>query len=322
MATSTRHRINKIRRKPVKKLESIPSVALNVGCLSVILFQNASPSIEDRPDEIQCEMWEWRWAGKKPDRFMQGKSTCLNGWDAGWDAVIDKWSGTEVAFPGITATIPPLMKEVHESQTGRIILIRHGRTAWNDEGRIQGQQDVDLDSLGLSQALSLKPVVDRYCPDVVYSSDLIRASRTAQLATGLPLDQLQLEPGLRERCFGALETHTRESIRQKWDPHFFADECGEPEMNVEGMERYEDFQRRVVQTIVGIAAQHSVGTVCLFTHGGVIRAWMGHLFQIDGSTPRRFRVSNASLFEFEADPVLGWVLVQMLNTPHIIAQAP
>lgn len=62
----------------------------------------------------------------------------------------------------------------------RLVLARHGRTAWNLEGRGQGHTDVDLDETGHAEALAAAPLLAGYEPAVVWSSDLARARQTAQ----------------------------------------------------------------------------------------------------------------------------------------------
>jgi broad specificity phosphatase PhoE len=61
----------------------------------------------------------------------------------------------------------------------RLILLRHGRTAWNAEHRIQGQSDVDLDETGHRQAVDAATAVAAYSPTRLWSSDLARAAQTA-----------------------------------------------------------------------------------------------------------------------------------------------
>lgn len=72
----------------------------------------------------------------------------------------------------------------------RLVLVRHGRTAWNLEGRAQGHTDVSLDEVGRAQAAAVAPVLARLNPSALWSSDLARARETAAqvaAATGLPV---------------------------------------------------------------------------------------------------------------------------------------
>lgn len=72
----------------------------------------------------------------------------------------------------------------------RLILIRHGRTAWNADGRFQGRADVPLDEHGLAQASAMAPLVAHLGPEAIVSSPLLRARQTADAlasVTGLPV---------------------------------------------------------------------------------------------------------------------------------------
>ena len=85
----------------------------------------------------------------------------------------------------------------------RLLLLRHGQTAWNAEQRAQGQRDVPLDETGLLQAKSVAGVLAAMEPVLVRSSDLLRARVTAELvaeAAGLPVTT---DARLREFDLGA-----------------------------------------------------------------------------------------------------------------------
>ena len=66
-----------------------------------------------------------------------------------------------------------------EGRGRRLVLVRHGQTAWNAEGRAQGHADVGLDDTGRDQAGAMAPVVAETAPDLLLSSDLARARETA-----------------------------------------------------------------------------------------------------------------------------------------------
>lgn len=61
----------------------------------------------------------------------------------------------------------------------RVVLLRHGRTAWNDSGRAQGHADVPLDDVGQAQAKAVAPLLAEMGPVALWSSDLSRAAQTA-----------------------------------------------------------------------------------------------------------------------------------------------
>ena len=86
-------------------------------------------------------------------------------------------------------------------------VVRHGESTWNADGRYQGQTDVPLSMVGVLQASSLAERLTSQRFAAVYSSDLVRAQRTAEIVTerlsGEP--QVQTVPGLREIDVGAAQ---------------------------------------------------------------------------------------------------------------------
>lgn len=105
------------------------------------------------------------------------------------------------------------------------MLWRHGQTAWNAEHRFQGHRDVPLNQVGRAQARRAARHLASLGPTQIWSSDLSRASATADFLaalTGLPV---QLDKDLRERHGGAWEGLTTAEIRERypqevaaWDP--------------------------------------------------------------------------------------------------------
>ncbi|HPS48504.1 MAG TPA: histidine phosphatase family protein, partial [Flexilinea sp.] len=99
----------------------------------------------------------------------------------------------------------------------RFCLIRHGQTDWNLEGRYQGQSDIPLNSTGIKQARLIARVLRDEQFDAVYSSDLLRALRTAEIITEYH-DSLKIntDPRLREVNQGEWEGLTRDAIRDRY----------------------------------------------------------------------------------------------------------
>ena len=63
---------------------------------------------------------------------------------------------------------------------GRLLIVRHGETVWNAEGRIQGHSDTSLSERGVLQAQAVAERLADTQIDAAYSSDLVRASDTAK----------------------------------------------------------------------------------------------------------------------------------------------
>ena len=101
-----------------------------------------------------------------------------------------------------------------------LLLWRHGETDWNVQRRFQGQSNVGLNANGVWQAERAARLIAALRPDAIYSSDLSRATSTAEpLArlTGLPVN---LDKDLRERHGGAWEGLTDREIRQVYPEEF------------------------------------------------------------------------------------------------------
>lgn len=98
----------------------------------------------------------------------------------------------------------------------RILLARHGETAWNAEGRYQGQEDIPLSPVGEAQARALGERLREVRIDRAVASPLKRALRTAELALGdARRDVLTTDPGLMEIAHGAWEGLLASEIRAR-----------------------------------------------------------------------------------------------------------
>ena len=100
----------------------------------------------------------------------------------------------------------------------RILLARHGETAWNAEGRYQGQEDIVLSAVGEAQARALGERLKNVPIDRAVASPLSRARRTAELALGPErVDLLTTDAGLMEIAHGQWEGLLASEIRER-DP--------------------------------------------------------------------------------------------------------
>jgi broad specificity phosphatase PhoE len=89
--------------------------------------------------------------------------------------------------------------------TRQVVLWRHGRTAWNVEGRVQGQSDIPLDEVGHAQARDAAARLATLRPHRILSSDLQRARDTAAYLGAAAGIEVELDERFRELNFGARE---------------------------------------------------------------------------------------------------------------------
>lgn len=140
----------------------------------------------------------------------------------------------------------------------RLVLVRHGATAWSERGRLTGWTDIPLNSRGREQARLLRRRLGGPF-DSVWSSDLRRAAETAQLSIG----EARFDRRLRELDFGSIEGATWASLPEGIRTQL----RGFDGFRAPGGESVVDLRSRVL----GFVEELGPGTHLLVTHGGVIR---------------------------------------------------
>jgi 2,3-bisphosphoglycerate-dependent phosphoglycerate mutase len=195
-------------------------------------------------------------------------------------------------------------------QVTRLVVIRHGETAWNAAGRLQGHQDIPLNPLGRAQAAALAGALAGEGLAAVVASDLQRAWQTgAALAgpLGLPL---QAEPGLRERCFGSLEGLTHAEIEARWPADARRVRERDPGFTPERGESLLDLQARCLATVDRVAAAFAGRSVALVCHGGVLDILYRAATHVALDRPRSWPLGNASINRLLHTPqglaLVGW----------------
>ena len=130
-----------------------------------------------------------------------------------------------------------------------LVLVRHGQTAWNLQGRAQGHTDVSLDATGHEQAVTLAPVIAAMRPARLWSSDLARARETASYlgeACGLPVE---VDPRLREYDVGVRSGLTLAEFAERYPAEFEAWLVDDESRLVEGAEHTEQVRDRVLPAL-------------------------------------------------------------------------
>jgi probable phosphoglycerate mutase len=193
---------------------------------------------------------------------------------------------------------------MHNNITTRIVLIRHGETAWNAERRLQGHLDIDLNAEGRRQARALAAALarEREKFDVLVSSDLARAAQTAKaLGEALHLP-LYIDGRLRERCYGGFEGLLYSEIAERYPREFAAwqgrDVDGTLPPGQNRGETFREFHDRVIPAILGWAKDNPGKSLVLVAHGGVLECAYRAALGLSLETPREFQVLNASINRF------------------------
>ena len=151
----------------------------------------------------------------------------------------------------------------------KLLLVRHGETDWNRDGRWQGGSDTRLNDVGREQARALAQQLDGEI-DVLYSSDLARARETAEIVAAKLGLEVRLDPRLRERGFGSWEGLTTTEIEERFAEAHRRWLAGEG-AGADDAEAFEDFSARVEDFLSDVLRLHPGEEVLVVSHGGSIR---------------------------------------------------
>lgn len=202
----------------------------------------------------------------------------------------------------------------------QFILVRHGETTWNLEGRRQGQSDSPLTARGLAQA---RAIADRLAAgparaDALYSSDLPRAWRTAaeiSAACGLPM---MGDERLREKSFGVIEGLTQAEVEARYPQVAACLAEKSPDYIPPAGESLAAAQQRGIKTLADLARRHAGGRVIVVSHGALLSLFLRHVLGLGLAAPRRFTLENGSLsFVAYQHAVEAWHITSFGEVSHL-----
>ncbi len=187
-------------------------------------------------------------------------------------------------------------------------LVRHGETDWNTEGLVQGHSDIPLNKNGEFQAYNLGKKLKDIHFDAVFSSDLLRAKRTAEIIAQEKKLLVKTTRFLRERAFGKLEGKPslwliawRKAIKKGIS--FLTDEerkvliKEDPEI-----ERDSALMSRFLTFVREIAVAYAGKNVLLVSHGGLMRVFLVKVgYFKDEDESYLYSITNAGYIVFQSD---------------------
>lgn len=153
-----------------------------------------------------------------------------------------------------------------------VLVVRHGETAWNRDGRIQGWAPVRLSERGREQARDLAPAIADWRVDRFVASDLERARETATLlADEAPLPEPSFDRAFRERDIGRYQGFEKGRLAGRDGP-----DLGDVDVAPPGGESLATMADRVEAGLADhLASLPADGTLLLVAHGGPIRTLLG-----------------------------------------------
>ncbi len=200
----------------------------------------------------------------------------------------------------------------------KIMLVRHGKTAWNGTGKIQGHSDTALDEIGIEQAklLAAHCMFDKV--DAVYSSDLQRARVTAEILAEKFNLPVQTMPELREVNFGDWEGRTFSEL-EKTEPTDVEKFFRKPdELKINNAETFFEAQERAMTGIKKIIATHQPDAqIIVVAHGAITRAIICSVLEIPIRKMWALSQFNTAVNILRCDD--GYFTVELINsTSHLL----
>lgn len=189
-----------------------------------------------------------------------------------------------------------------------IYIVRHGQTRWNVKGLLQGHKDSPLTALGIKQAEQIRDEFKHIHFDAIFSSDLVRAKRTAKIIALERKIAVKTTQVLRERCFGTFEgkpfaefNQALQKLIERYahlteEEHFHLKIAHDVESPAEAVARFITFLRET-------AVAFSEKTILVVSHGGTMRNLLIHLGFAANQTLPAGSIENTGYIKLESDGV-------------------
>jgi broad specificity phosphatase PhoE len=183
----------------------------------------------------------------------------------------------------------------------RLFFVRHGRTSWNAQGRVQGGGG--LDEIGRAQAAALGQHLRNERFDAIYASPALRARQTAQAVARHHDMRVQQRHLLHDMDYGKFAGALLEEVRRDHGDLFEQWRTHPHLVQFEGGENLGDLRRRISGFVDRIVKLHPTGTVLVATHDSPVRMITSLARGLDDShhNDADLKTSLASVTILEAD---------------------
>lgn len=186
-----------------------------------------------------------------------------------------------------------------------LYIVRHGETNWNAEGKTQGESNIPLNNKGIKQAKALNKDLQDVKFKTVFSSDLVRAKRTAEIIAMERKLAIETTHLLRERRYGRLDGtpyHTMQEFHRIWENLSKKERVRYRPYR--GYETDEEVIRRFITFLREVAALYLGKTVLIVSHGGMMRTLLNHLSE---KTYLVGAIANSAYIKLESDGVYFFI---------------
>ena len=175
-----------------------------------------------------------------------------------------------------------------------IVLIRHGETEWNRQGRIQGHSDSPLTPEGIAQAQAMAMRLKRDPACAIIASDLGRARQTASIIAWQRNGRVEVDERLRERKFGVAEGQNYARADNAHPEMFSRERETSPSYAPPGGESRQEHFDRVQRVMILLADRYAGRRIIVVTHGGVLSCVYRWLRGIPVAAPHPIEIPNVA----------------------------
>ncbi|MGH7880079.1 MAG: histidine phosphatase family protein, partial [Candidatus Binataceae bacterium] len=177
----------------------------------------------------------------------------------------------------------------HSELRGCAMLMRHGETDWNREGRVMGRNPIELNARGRAQVEAAARFAQTIRPDLIVTSPLVRARQSAEImAAGLGGVAIVEEPALAEVLYGRWEGMVYQELIA--DPYYAEYRKAPIESPTPGGETIPQVQARGVGAVSRALSANPGRRILFVSHGDIIRTVLCHFMRLELAHFRRIRV--------------------------------
>ena len=200
----------------------------------------------------------------------------------------------------------------------RIVLVRHGQTAWNREVRFRGRADLPLDDYGLKQAEATgRYLLKRWPVDAVYASPMRRAMQTAAAIAGAHGLTAQAFEGLLDIDFGVWQGHSPHEIAERYPDLLQAWWEAPQTVHIPEGESLGEVRDRVVTGLSHVIERHQGETVGLVGHTVVNRVLLCAVLGLGNEHFWRLQQDTCAVNVFETNEQEAFTIVLLNDTCHL-----
>lgn len=198
-----------------------------------------------------------------------------------------------------------------------LIFIRHGECEGNRAGLFRGRIDFPLNKNGIRQAEALREEIRRFKIDVVYTSPLSRALKTAEII-GEPHGLTPVvEEGFNNITLGLWEGRVKSEVEREYPREWRIWVTVPEELDLPGLERLEDVKERAYSALLKILERHEGEVIAIVTHRAVLKPLFAAMFEVKKPYFWKFHFDTASYSVVEHRRERGFTLVLLNETKHL-----